>query len=225
MDTPAVQLERERNTRAIANRLAALGHGPIRHTVQVTSFGGSGTTSVCDHLLVAGVDLPTTRDCFPFKHMRFPPFPQDVPSGFRVVYLCGDPRNAVLSLCRRWSLETSYGFLHLQQPPEETRARLATLEAFLEAGVDELQLEDHVDRWLQRERPSYPVLFVRFELLAEAWPRVCEFVGLPPEHPPIEVKDRSSDWRSLPQPLRSQIDRLYGDLARRIEGWPAAQIN
>jgi hypothetical protein len=68
-------------------------------------------------------------------------------------------------------------------------------------------------------------LFVRFELLEEAWPEVCEFVGLPPEHPPIESKDRSSDWRLLPQPLRSQIDRLYGDLAHRIESWPAARIN
>jgi hypothetical protein len=204
-------------------RLIALGYGPIRHTVQVTSFGGCGTTSLCDHLLVAGADLPTTRDCFPFKHMRFPPAPQDVPTGFRVVYLCGDPRNAVLSFHRRWSsFEATYTSLHLRQPPEETRPRLATLEAFLEAGVDELQLEDHLERWL-RHAPGYPVLFVRFELLAEAWPTVREFVGLPSEYPPIELKDRSSDWRTLPQPLRSQIDRLYGDLARRIADWPPAQ--
>jgi hypothetical protein len=189
----------------------------------VTSFGGCGTTSLCDYLLVAGVDLPNTRDCFPFKHMRFPPDPQDVPTGFRVVYLCGDPRNAVLSFRRRWSLEATYGFLHLQQPPEETSPRLASLEAFLEAGVDELQLEDHLERWLRRE-PGYPVLFVRFESLAEAWPTVREFVGLPAEYPPIELKERSSDWRSLPQPLRSQIDSLYGDLARRMEDWPPVQV-
>jgi hypothetical protein len=200
-----------------------LGHGPIHHTVQVTSFGGCGTTSLCDHLFVAGADLPKTPDWFPFKHMRFPPDPQSVPAGFRVVYLCGDPRDAVLSLHRRMGLENTYGFLHLQQAPEETRPRLATLEGFLEAGVDELQLEDHFERWLLHE-PGYPVLFVRLESLAEAWPTVREFVGLPAEQPPIELKDRSSDWRSLPQPLRDQIDHLYGNLARRIEDLPPAQI-
>jgi hypothetical protein len=221
--TKNVNESNERITAAITKRLIALGYGPINHTVQVTSFGGCGTTSLCDHLLAAGADLPTTRDCFPFKHMRFPPDPQDVPTGFRVVYLYGDPRNAVLSFHRRWRLEATYGFLHLEQPPEETKPRLATLEAFLEAGVDELQLEDHLERWLRHE-PGYPVLFVRFESLAEAWPTIREFVGLPEEFPPIEVKDRSSDWQSLPQPLRSQIDRLYGDLARRIEDWPPAQI-
>jgi hypothetical protein len=214
----------ERMTRAaIAKRIRALAYEPIRHTVQVTSFGGCGTTSFCDHLLVAGADLPSSRDCFPFKHMRFPPDPQDVPTGFRVVYLCGDPRNAVLSLHRRWGLEKTYGSLHLQQPPDETRPRLATLENFLEAGVDELQLEDHLERWLRRE-PGYPVLFVRFELLVEAWPTVRDFVGLPADQPPIGSRDRRSDWRSLPQPLRSQIDRMYGDLARRMEGWPPVLI-
>jgi hypothetical protein len=100
---------------------------------------------------------------------------------------------------------------------------LATLEAFLEAGVDEFQLEDHFERWLRHD-PAYPVLFVRFELLAEGWPTVREFVGLPPEYPQIELKDRGSDWRSLPQPLRGQMNHMYGDLARRIEDCPPAQI-
>ena len=67
----------------------------VHHRVQVTSFGGSGTTALADHLLAAGVDLPKTPGFFPFKHQRVPPPGSAVPTGFRVVYPFGDPRNAV----------------------------------------------------------------------------------------------------------------------------------
>src|ERR1700748_263720 len=40
----------------------------IRHTVQITSFGGSGTTALCNFLAEAGVDVPLTPGQFPFKH-------------------------------------------------------------------------------------------------------------------------------------------------------------
>src|SRR5918996_628142 len=68
----------------------------IRHTIQVTSFGGCGTTALYDHVAAAGLDVPKTFGQFPSKHQRIPPDPEQVPANFRVVYICGDPRNAVL---------------------------------------------------------------------------------------------------------------------------------
>lgn len=220
--------ERERNdaiARAIYARLAGTGELPaIRHTVQVTSFGGSGTTSLCEHLARAGLDLPQTPGHFPFKHRRVPPHADEVPAGFRVVYLVGDPRNALVSVFGRGFQGGHYLGMRLQPPSAAVDARLATLEAFLEAGIDDFALEDHVDRWLGAGDRGYPIVVARFEALQRAWPSIRDVVGLAPDAPGLAPLARRSNWRSLPRRMRRQLDGMYGDLARRIEALPPAQI-
>jgi hypothetical protein len=198
----------------------------INHTVQITSYGGSGTTAICDYLSDAGVDLPRTPDYFPFKHQRNPPSPEKVPEGFRAVYVYGDPRDVVVSLFRRGLQLGQYRWSHggWRGPSPEVRQRLSSLESFLEAGIDELGLEDHLDRWLTRDPSGYPVLFVKYESLAEAWPTVRDFVGLAPSHPCLPLLPRESDWSSLPDDLRERLDRMYEGLVRRISAMPAAYI-
>jgi hypothetical protein len=196
----------------------------IRHTVQVTSFGGSGTTALCEYLTAAGIDLPRTPGLFPFKHQRVPPDPDKVPAGFRVVYLYGDPRNALLSLFSRELQEATYRWLYFRPPPEDVRQRLSSLEAFLEAGTDEFKFEDHLDRWLTREPSGYEVLFLNFESLPDSWPALRTFVELRPDYPCLELKPRKSDWQALPDTQRERLDRMYGGLARRIEALPPVQI-
>lgn len=211
--------------RAIFERLAGTGELPaIRHTVQVTSFGGSGTTSLCEHLAGAGVDLPQTPGHFPFKHQRVAPRADEVPAGFRVVYLVGDPRNAVMSVFGRGFQGGHYLGMRLEAPSAEVDARLRTLESFLEAGVDDFELEDHVDRWLGSGDRGYPIVVARFEALPRAWPTIGRVVGLAPDAPGLASLARQSDWRALPRRMRRQVDRMYGDLARRIEALPPAQI-
>jgi hypothetical protein len=207
----------------------------INHTVQITSTFGSASTSLHEHFSVAGVDVPKTPGHFPFKHLRIPPRPDDVPPGFRVLYLFGDPRNALVSIFRRGLQEFAYRWLHFREDddivewlrkelPAEVRQRLSSLDAFLEAGVDEFQIEDHLDRWLEREHSRYPVLFVRFESLSDTWPSVRDFVGLGSHYPCLELRARSSDWTALPPTQRNQIDALYGGLARRMEALPPIKI-
>jgi hypothetical protein len=207
----------------------------INHTVQITSTFGSGSTSLHEHFSVAGIDVPKTPGHFPFKHLRVPPPPDDVPPGFRVLYLYGDPRNAVVSIFRRGLQEFAYRWLHFREDddivewlreelPVQVSQRLSSLEAFLEAGIDEFQLEDHLERWLERERAGYQVLFVRFESLSDTWPSVRDFVGLGPDYPCLELKARSSNWTTLPPTLRNEIDALYGGLARRMEALPPIKI-
>src|SRR5690606_30273635 len=84
----------------------------IDHTVQVTSFGGSGTTALCNKFLDAGVDLQKGPAQWPFKHRRVPPTVDEVPDGFRVVYVVGDPRDAVVSIFRRNLQLGHYESLH-----------------------------------------------------------------------------------------------------------------
>ena len=126
--------------------------------------------------------------------------------GFRAVYLFGDPRNAVASIFRRELQVGHFRWLRMMhEPPPEALARLRSLEAFVEAGVDEFMLDDHVDGWLQPGAADVPVLAVRYEAMAEAWPVVCEFVGLPADHPCFQLSGRTTDWRAAaPRARRSR---------------------
>jgi hypothetical protein len=195
----------------------------IDHTVQVTSFGGSGTTALCDHLAGLGVDLQKGPAHWPFKHQRQPPKAHEVPDGFRVVYLVGDPRDAVLSIFRRrWQLG-HYEGMNGEAPGPQARRRLASLDDFLEAGVDDFRLAEHLHGWLGHD-PAYPVMFVRYADMVSVWNELCDFVGLGPERPVVGIRPRNSDWRSLPQRQIECLDAMYGDLAAEIAGMPPQQI-
>jgi hypothetical protein len=206
-------------------RAYAVATDPYRidHTVQVTSFGGSGTTALCDYLLSRGVDLQTGPAQWPFKHRRFPPSASEVPGGFRVVYIMSDPRDAIVSIFRREFQVGHYRALREQDPSPDTQGRLATLETFLEAGRDEFELADHFARWRAHD-PAYPVLFVRYEQVARIWNDVQAFVGLTPPQPPLRVRARRSDWRRLSPERQRQLDALYGELARTIDRLPPAHV-
>ena len=195
----------------------------VTHTVQVTSFGGSGTTALCAHLLAAGVDLQPGPAQWPFKHRRQPPSAHEVPEGFRVLYLVGDPRDAVLSIFRRNLQVGHYGALHGRPPEPEVMQRLETLETFLAAGIDDFDLAGHVDGWLHHPA-GYPVLFVRYDRLPEVWDEVNAFVGLEPEHPPMPLRERNSDSRAISSPAKEQLDTMYGELAARIVALAPTQL-
>jgi hypothetical protein len=193
------------------------------HRVQITSFGGCGTTALCDHLLQAGVDLPKSPGQWPFKHMAVPPAGKSVHRPFRVVYIYGDPRNAVVSIFRRGLQSGHYRALFMREPPPDVLERLSSLETFVLEGVDDFQLADHFERWWTQHGRDYPVLFLRYETLDESWPRVGEFLGLPPTVGSLPVTPRRSDWRGLPDPLRDRIDDMYRDLSERLDALPNAR--
>jgi hypothetical protein len=206
-------------------RLARCGElAEVRHRVQVTSFGGSGTTALHEHLLRMGVDVPTTPGSFPFKHQRVPPAPDAVPPEFRVVYPFGDPRNAVVSVFRREFQGGHYRGMRLRKPMPEAEHHLTDLEHFLEGNVDEFEIEDHFDQWFDARARTYPVLFLRYEALPDVWPAVCEFVGLPAGSPCLPIRPRASQWTELEVSQRERIDAMYGAFARRLEDLPSVEV-
>ena len=196
----------------------------VHHTVQVTSFGGSGTTALYDHLGAAGADIPTTIGQFPFKHQRVPPRDDEVPPGFRVVYIFADPRNAVVSLFRRGYQGGHYRGMRLRKPPPEIEQRFVDLDQFLDAGVDDFGLADHFERWHAPEARAYPVLFLRYEQMLETWPTLRDFAGLPADYPCLTIRKRESEWESLPDHARARLDEMYGALARDLAALPPAEI-
>ena len=188
----------------------------IRHTLQITSFGGSGTTAFADHLTVAGADTPKTPGQFPYKHLPEPPAADEVPAGFRTVYLYGDPRDAVLSLFRRNYQYGHFAAMHLREAEGDAAGRLETLESFLDAGIDDFGIERHVTNWLERAERPYPVLALRFEDSARCWPEVRAFAGLDQSVPALSISPRHSNWGLLPEPQRARLDAMYGPVAARL---------
>jgi hypothetical protein len=209
----------------LAEKMARLGPDAlaIQHTVQVTSFGGSGTTALCAHLLDAEVDLQPGPAQWPFKHRRQTPTAQEVPEGFRVLYLVGDPRDAVLSVFRRGIQDGHYRGLREEAPPPDVAERLRSIETFVAAGVDDFLLADHVHGWLHHP-PGYPVMVMRYDDLGVIWPEVAAFIGLPADWPALEIRSRASDWRDQPAPIRDGLTAMYGDLAELIESLPPVQV-
>ena len=195
----------------------------IDHDVQITSYGGAGTTALTRHLLDAGLRLPKGPGQWPHKHQRIPPDADAVPAGFRVIYVVGDPRNAVLSIFRRKYQLSHYQWLRSMRADEAVAARLTDLETFLAGGVDEFGLADHLHRWLDHP-PGYAVLFVRYEHLGDAWEGVRDYVGLPADHPGFEFSPRESAWEDLPPALRDPLESIYGELAREVAAMPPTQV-
>jgi hypothetical protein len=198
--------------------------GKVDHTVQVTSFGGSGTTTLLEHLVRHRADVPRTPGSFPFKHQRVPPPPTEVPPGFRVVYPFGDPRDVVGSVFRREFQGGHYRGMRLQKPSPAGERHLVDLDAFLANGVDEFGVADHFARWRGRDDRAYPVLFVRFVDLADVWSDVRDLAGLPRSTPPPELRPRASAWERLPSPQRARIDDMFGSLAAELAALPPAEI-
>jgi len=223
-----VSIDRRLSDAIADEMLARLARSPelaeVHHHVQITSFGGSGTTALYEHLLDAGVDVPTTPGAFPFKHQRVPPASGSVPAGFRVLYPFGDPRNAVVSVFRRGFQGGHYRGMRLCKPPPEVDDRLATLEQFLAAGVDDFEMEDHFDRWHASSERDYPVLFLRYEDLLSTWPAVREFAGLRDDVECLPVRPRASEWQSLPPAQRARVDEMYGPFARRLAALPSVEV-
>ena len=225
---PSVALNRRQREAFADEMLKRLAHAPemaaIHHTIQVTSFGGSGTTALYDHLGAAGADIPTTIGQFPFKHQRVPPPDEEVPPGFRVVYIFADPRNAVVSVFRRGYQGGHFRGMRLQKPPPEVEQHLIDLDHFLDAGVDDFGLADHFERWHAPEARTYPVLFLRYEQMHETWPTLRDFIELPADYPCLTIRTRDSEWESLPDDARARLDEMYGAFARRLASCPRAEI-
>ncbi|NNE73110.1 MAG: hypothetical protein HKN26_05555, partial [Acidimicrobiales bacterium] len=192
----------------------------IDHTVQITSFGGVATTALTAYLIDHGLSLPKGPGQWPFKHHRVAPQAADVPDGFRVIYVVGDPRNAVLSLFRR-NYQVGH-YRSMQEGAEVTAVVAETLESldsYLAADRDVFDIAGHVAAW-RNHPPGYPVMFLRHEYLHDVWPGVMEFVGLDRASEPLPRRERASNWRDQPAEVQARLEALLGDVAREIESWP-----
>ncbi len=192
--------------------------GPF--TVQVSSFGGVGTTALYAHLESLGADVPRASDWGWPKHQRVPPRRADVANGFRSVYVFGDPRDAILSVFRRGYEIWHYERMQLEEsaPSGRAEAALRSTVDFARGGFDPYKIDEHFANWLGVL--DVPVLFVHHEALSIRWEAIRSFVGLPSDAPSLPTNQRKTDWRSEPDEIRDGFTSIYGELADFIERLP-----
>lgn len=195
----------------------------ITHTVQVTSFGGAGTTALCAHLDKCGADIQSGPAHWPFKHRRHPPVLAATPTGFRAIYLVSEPRDAILSLFRRNYQVGHFKALNEREPTPAELVLLESLFTFVDGKVDVLGLGSHVDAWLTPGR-GYPTLVVNHENLADSWPVIADFAGLGDQVPAFPRRDRHSSWEAQSEPIRVGLTNMFGELAERISALPATSL-
>ncbi len=195
----------------------------VDHTVQITSYGGTGTTALYRTFIDGGLSIPKGPGQWPFKHRRIAPEASEVPDGFRVIYLIGDPRDAVVSLFRREYQVGHYQALHEQLLDPSMAESMSSIEAFTAKGEDHFALADHFNGW--RNHPGgYPVMILRYEYVVSVWREICEFVDLDVDLPPPTWRKRRSDWTTLESPTRERLDGMYSALAKRVEALEPVQI-
>jgi hypothetical protein len=198
----------------------------LDHTLQVTSYGGTGTTMLYRFLEQHTAHIPQDHENWkPWKHLPEPPSNDSVDDGFRAVYLFGNPMDAVLSVFRR-----DYQSWHVRNmnSHEEDWAGWDDdwdLEDFLSQGYDYFHMDRHFTNWTQADR-DYPILLLRFDALWERMPEVFAFLGIPTSLMTTfpERRERSSDWTSEPDSIQTRLQEMYGELHREVAAAPDLHI-
>jgi hypothetical protein len=201
--------------------------------VLVSSFGGVGSKCLVKGLLQTEDQRIMGQA---HTHLRRPPEKRAL-DGRKMIYMFGDPYDAVISFFKRRIRKTrSHGFntreadgdplwvvKHCENIGGDHQAMKPQwdLTNYLDNGVDLLRMEEHFDNWVNG-KTEYPILFVRYETMWNHLREIFNFVGLPesaiPGFPPQE--SRGSRWQDEPEPIKLKLTKIYGRLRDRIVAAP-----
>ncbi|XOF32206.1 MAG: hypothetical protein ACL93V_09090 [Candidatus Electrothrix sp. YB6] len=207
----------------------------VEHTVQVTSFGGAGTTMLLEFLQEQGVKVPQEFDSGIWKHLPEPPCVSryQLPSDFRAVYLTADPIDALLSVFRRGyhmahavrmqSAARWPGHFLMRDEPDPPWG----LHDFLAEKRDCFGIYDQFKAWTTSppQRRGYQIMLLKYERLWNHIEELYAFLGLPPER----LCQFPAHKERMPNPLNTMSNRLklleiYGDLAQQAASLPDVKI-
>lgn len=209
---------------------------PIGHRIQVTSFGGSGTTMLRNWLVENGASLPQEHDSGIWKHLPVPPTRDtyQIPEGFRVIYLIGDPVESLLSVFGRkyhmWHAVRMQShsrwpsrFLLEDYPVEPTWG----MKEFLNLNQDCFGIHDHFAAWTTTPKRArdYPIMVLKYDKIWEHLPELAEFLDFSMDAMASFPARRT---RSHKEPAlekgRHTLNSLYGKLADTIEAYPDCMV-
>lgn len=162
--------------------------------------------------------------------------PDAIPAGMHLIYMFGDPRDAVVSFfARRERRHERHHFFLLpnraEPRPKWVMWHLANLEVspepvteawdlarYLGHDRDVFKLEEHATNWLLCDRP-YRITFIRYEALWENLDALAQHLGLAGINLASKV-ERASSWQSLPVEQQQAINQMYGPLTERLDALP-----
>jgi len=204
----------------------------LPHLVQVTSFGGAGTTLLLNFLSFLGIRIPMGEKHYEWKwkHLRMPPgcgvmSYMKPRKGFKAVYLISNPMNVIISLFGR-----KLHHIHLKSMGIENKVMSPnlTLEEYLDRGEDIFLIEEQFKNWTEcpKDAREYPIMIIRYEYLWENVQELFDFLDIPPaflKRFPNKVQ-RSSDWEKQPPGIQKKLLNIYGGLYKRVENFPQTKI-
>jgi len=194
-------------------------YAPHDLDVVVVSYGGAGTTMLLD-FLNKSLCCNDPNDLDSLKHSPIPPF--CFKSSLKVIYVVGDPIEAIASLFRRdfqwraFDKFTCFSGRHRTNPP------LVDIQNYAAAGVDILMLQRHFENYMCKYQ-IYETFVIHYETMWESMPQLLTFLGLPAEQ--IEhFPARQQRLSSLGPGLRNRMTPTYGQLLELIDQFPSGTI-
>ncbi len=188
----------------------------------VCSYGGTGTTMLI-RFLSDYFRCNSEDDGDGLKHTDKIPVSRN--KDLKLIYLYGDPIDAVYSLFRREFFNLHSRKLLRSYPKLAPIAVGTTLPAYAEEGVDRLKFQQHFDNWYKRDQ-FFPVLFIKYERLWENLPILFEYLGIPTDQIDRFPKKRAREIKQLEVATITQnnLSDLYGEFAQRLATYSATII-
>lgn len=181
--------------------------------VALCSMGGVGSTALARH--IGSIADKTVRE------HAFSPAVYDDENQVRLGYMFGNPYNSVLSIFRRGYQEMHANAMNVNSGTKPSNLKNVGLEAYLEKGVDEFRTMRQLENWTNPALVKHPTILIKYEDLAGNVDKVLEFFGC---DKPFEFKARNSAWESQPAHIKDGLEKVYGELFRKIEAMPAITI-
>lgn len=214
----------------------------INHTLQITSFGGSGTTMLLHFLQSQGAivsrehGFSRDQDWGIWKHLPCPPTLDQyvLPSEFRAIYLMSDPCDALISVFQRgfhmWHAHRMQShdlwpstFRVAEYPVEPTWG----FQDFLNLGYDSFGIGRQIANWTSTalERRRYPIMVIKYDALWDHLNDVLDFAGLSRSvAPAFPVKRMRRAKDGVEAADRIQLEMIYQSLRLRIQEMPELQV-
>lgn len=179
----------------------------------MASMGGVGSTALARH-------IGSIADKTPREHAFSPSLYADE-RDIRLGYMFGNPCNAVLSVFRRDYQDMHVHAMNHGSPTPAPCLKGVPIEQFLERGVDEMHIERQFDNWTNPANHKHPVILIKYEELGDNIAKVLEFFRCKNA---FTVKSRTSSWRNQPEPIQRDLEKLYGNLIKKVDAMPGITI-
>lgn len=184
----------------------------------IYSFGGCGTRTLYEFIkkykkVNGPVDVH--RGFIKYK------YPQD-----KVIYLYGNPMEAVMSFYNRHQKDGRFVFEHsrnLNIPVVQSN----TLSGYIQKGEDQFKLENHFDRYIKKSKSFrfFSIMYIKYEYMWENLPEILKYTGL---HDKIDnfpqKKNRQSKLNTLSDFEYEKLYKIYENLILKMEKLPPVII-